>query len=961
MPPAWSSQLQILTSIFHLEPPSSIHMLDRAVGLFARVHLVSMDLTQKVIEVRFIDGREITIPMNSDCVRMLSSVVAGVKGCSEPESQRDSMEGSACSGSTAGSTEDLPPGGSPTRPSKSGKHKRQRSLLFSLISSLVPKSLSLSSPPPSSAPPPSPLPPLPVAGPVTSPTSSQQTGPASARPDPEIARVRATLVDVWRRYVISALTPQHVPAAGYTEWTLIAMASEIRTEIQSIETAESHRFGVNGTRASGSRPRRTQTEGRNALDFGDRKDDCELEQRRCRAPSPDILNAEDTDRVVYPRREQGKEVLYLQSLGLVNVVADEWGVRYHHPRSSDEADVFAIEYNGHNDDLLGEHFTLGSDWDNNEQLTLELSRMGRNGTPGMYNVPSSFEDRHLRPADFGFDCDDDDRLADTAFDVSSCPLIPSDVDDDEESNGSQTSLHTLENGEDLPLAPPAQKLQGSTQHATYSAPQPSLASRVNSSRPRSRNASAQYSSAPSTPVQASHPPTPSTSPSSSAHNFDYKDAQVEEFISSRLAYLERICAAIEIVRSRAHEEGWRLVRTTLIGEKNGWLDAETERSLEIKAKRRAWSSGIKISAPYSTPPSALKLWGGNFSTFRSPTRSSGFPFRSMGIPQVNGPIVPTGLSLGAPVRSSPLAMYTWGPDDGQNSTPSKYGILKSIHSTETIKGKRSSRVTFADSVTKLFPVCEDDSEDSLEPVQVNAVDFPQAVPLVAVSAEEPDRGLIEGLTENEGDPFYFAPSRPRSRTTSMYVAPPSSPPSSPVLPIFRCTTPPYYQAAAGGDVSTAVNNEERRLDSSALLLQPLSSLSISSPQSPLSRPPLTSNPPFVPRPRAVSLPTLGSYSSANKTRHTYFDDQDGHCEDLSRVYASPPPEGPLVISATTAPHEQYPRYAHVRSPLPASKKSMNPSILGRTGKEVVFGQAGSEFTVGIEVALGRAEEGHVVW
>lgn len=134
IPAAWSSQLQILTSVLYLEPPSSIHMLDRAVGLVARVREVTMDITQKEIEVRFVDERVVIIPMNSDCARMLSSVVVDVKGCREPESQRNSMEGSACPGSTAGSTEGLPSGGSPAKSPKSGRHKRQRSLLFSLIS-----------------------------------------------------------------------------------------------------------------------------------------------------------------------------------------------------------------------------------------------------------------------------------------------------------------------------------------------------------------------------------------------------------------------------------------------------------------------------------------------------------------------------------------------------------------------------------------------------------------------------------------------------------------------------------------------------------------------------------------------------------------------------------------------------------------------------------------------------------
>lgn len=647
-------------------------------------------------------------------------------------------------------------------------------------------------------------------------------------------------------------------------------------------------------------------------------------------------------------------------LALSHVAADEWGRYVHHPRSSDEFDLFAVEYNGHNDSLLGEHFTVGDEWDDTERLTFELTRMGRHDT---LDIDSHWSSGHkpLHPGDFDPDCSgyDGSRLPDMAFDVSRCPLAPSDVNDDGRSDDIQISLRTPEDGEVLPPTSPVQIRRGSTQYTTCSAPQPPLVSRVSSSRPRSRNTSAQFSSAPSISVQTSHPPTPPTPPLS-AYSFDYRNMQVDEFIASRLAHLEQICTALEIVRGRAREEGWRLIRATLIGAKNGWMDTETERCLEIKAKRRAWSSGIKISAPYSTSSrSTPRVWDGSF---RSPMRPPGLTSSSTAIPQVRGPIVPTGLSLGIPVRSSPLAMYAWAADDGQKHTPSKYGILNPAHRMETIEGKRISRVTFADSlVTKLFPVCEDEGEDSFKPIEANAVNFPQAVPLT-VSAEEPDCGLTEGPAGREDDPFYFCPSQPRMRTTSMYMISPAPSAPSPVLPMFRPSTPPpSYQVAIGGDV-IAATNEGGKPDASALLLQPLSSLAISpSSQSSSSRPPPTFNLPFVPRPRAVSLPTLRSCASTNKTRRTSFDYKEEHCEDLSQAYASPPPEGPLVITATPAPHEQYPRYAHVYSPISASKKSMNATILGRTGKEVVFEQAGSGFTVGIEVALGRAEEGRVVW
>ena len=188
--------------------------------------------------------------------------------------------------------------------------------------SLVPKSLSLSSSssspsPPPTAPPPTPLPPLPGPGRVTSPASFKQTR-LTSEPDPDILRkrARATLIDVWRRHIISALAPQHLPAAGYAEWTLIGMASNVRADIESMKTAKlrSRGFGLSSKRLCEGRHRRTQSEaveGRNALDFGDRRDDHVSE--RCRAPSPfpGTLDAEDADRVVYPRREQGKKILCL--------------------------------------------------------------------------------------------------------------------------------------------------------------------------------------------------------------------------------------------------------------------------------------------------------------------------------------------------------------------------------------------------------------------------------------------------------------------------------------------------------------------------------------------------------------------------------------------------------------------------------------------------------------------------
>ncbi|KAF9224936.1 hypothetical protein BS17DRAFT_57871 [Gyrodon lividus] len=979
IPVAWASQLHLLTSILDLEHPSSIHMFDRAVGLVVRAQEVCLDVSQGEIRVSFVDGRVMKTAMNPDCVRMLLGVVDDVKACSEPEGHRSSLEGSACA-SIASSTEDLPPpGGSPTKSHKLGKHKRQRSLLFSLISSLVPRSLSSPSPPPPSPnvptpPPPALLPPIPSISPHRVPPSisPRYTCFSSTQTDTDIIRrrARATLVDVWRLHVIPALSPHHMPLAGYIEWTLIGMAIKTRAEIQSSAAARSHRSEPAHRAAGGNKHRRTQSEGRQALDFGDHS---EYERRRWRAPSPfpGQMDVEDTDdQVVYPRREQ----------------ADEWGVRCPQPSGSlDELDEYAFEFSGYTESLLGEEFAFGNDWDDDSRFTFEFDGMGRHHTLNIDSRAPGFDDRHLhfnRDFDSDYSDDDSNRLADTAFDTSRSPLTPSDVNDDEDSDGSQASLRTPEEGDELPLATPVQSGVRSQQHSVP-------VSRVNSCPPRPRNASSASPSAPLTPsrlsssssepARSSPAPPPSFRPSrppalstprSSGANSGSRDPHVDELIASRVAFLGRICNALDLVRTRARDEGWRLVRATLIGAPTGWMDAEGERSLETKAKRRAWSAGIKISAPYiskvhysSAFPSQAKVWDGSVPTLRSPARPPGLSSSIEKTAQALRPIVPIGFSLGVPVRSSPLAMYVWGADDGQKSIPNKYGALSPVRSMETMSGKRPSRVTFPESPTKLFPVCEEESEDLFEPFQVGGVNFPQAEPVVSVEkpAGDIEKGVVDGPEYNEDDPFYFSPFRPRTRTTSMYVISPTSAATSlPVLPMFRPRMPPpSYQATVGEGHSIAAGNEQRKLDPSALLCQPLSALCIPpppSPQMPSPRPALTSNPPFVPRPRSVSLPTPKSSLSVNQGRH-----KDEHYEDLSQAYAAPPPDGPLVVSASPAPHERYPRYAHVHSPIPAPGKVVSASGLGGTGREVVFEQAGSEFTLGLEVALGRAEEGRVVW
>ncbi|KAF9238099.1 hypothetical protein BU15DRAFT_75489 [Melanogaster broomeanus] len=843
VPAAWASQLHLLTSILQLEHPSSIHMFDRAVGLVARVHEVCLDVPRKEITVVFVDERVTKISMNPDCVRMLVGVADDVRGCKEPDGSRNSLEGSTCTsacGSIASSTEDLPSsGGSPAGSQKPGKHKRQRSLLFSLISSLVPRSLSPSPPSPiaPTPPPPTPLPPIPVIPHMRfPPISPQQIHFPSTPNEPSLLRrrARATLIDAWRLHVIPALSPHHIPPGGYIEWILIAMASKTRAEIKLIEAERSHCSELARRAAAGSKHRRTQSECRTALDLGDRN---ESEGGRWRAPSPfpGQMDAEGADdRVVYPRQEQ----------------ADEWGVRCAQPsESSDDLDAYAFEFNDHNESLLREQFASGGDdWDNDDRFTFEFDGMGRHHSLNIDSRVSRFDDRHIHfDGDFGGD------YVLLRLQMSTTTRIQTD---------SQTSLRTPEEGDELPLTTPAVPPELTKPGARSQQRSAQLCCHL-LVRLRILNGLAHQLLLliPAHHDLQFHLPLVCLEPVLLG-----EAPQIDEVLASQVAFLGRICVALDLVRTRCREEGWRLIRATLIGAPTGWMDAEAERSLELKAKRRAWSAGIKISAPYYL--------------LRLAARPPWLHERVHGMNTAE-PIVPTGLSLGIPVQRSPLALYVWGAGDARKSTPSKYGALSLVH-TERMPRSRPSRVSFPESPTKLFPVCEEENEDFFEPVKVDAVTFP----------------LVE-LEKHNDDATYA-----------------------------------YY----------------KHVCYHAYLLY---NLLAHSPDVPSSYPSTIAK---------VAVLAYSDIQLQDNSRPSYLlSSQRRTLPDLSQAYAAPPPDGPLVVSAAPAPHEQYPRYAHVHSPMPVIKKGASGSALGGAGREVVFEQAGSEFTVGLEVALGRAEERNMVW
>ncbi|KAG1859202.1 hypothetical protein F4604DRAFT_1160385 [Suillus subluteus] len=987
-PPAWSNQLHILTSVLRLEPPQNIHVFDRSVGLVARITEVIFDVPAKEVVVSFVDGRIEKLPMNSQCMQMLQGVVDDVKACSELESRRDSFEcpTSASICSSVVSSQDIPSiSSAPPKSPKLSRHKKQRSLLFSLISSLVPRSLS---PPP--APPPSPTtpypsspPPLPPIPPITPRNTSFSPIPQSpvspynpAFPpltDPPILRrrARATLIDAWRRHVVSALSA-HNYYAGYTEWVLRSMATGARTELRQIE--RSWQPGRGAARKHG----RTRSEGRVALDFGERGSEETQRQWRALSPFLEEVEGENDDCVVHSRHEQ----------------AHEWGAIRHVRNTSacDELDAYAFEFSVENGSLLRESFGFGTDvfgdmWDDDDHIAFDNFGALHPGLELAFDGQLNFDE------DFGIDYEGGDYYTDMTFAV-----MPSDATEEDDSDESQTSLRTPEDGEVLPLPLPATLpgLSGACfQQRSHSDSVPMAVSKTTSSHPKTR------------PLHSS-PGYPSTAPHvcakpTAAVPWNYRSVMhpqklpahfpsspsrlpkcmpipnVEELLSTRVALLSRIRNALTFVRARAREEHWGLLWSqNSFG--CGLMDPESEGQLEIRARRRAWSAGIKVTAasaptlfsvavPGSGP--GARVWDGSVPS------AAQFPYRPPGltplVTKVNGPIIPTGLLLGRPVRRSPLAMYVWSADDvakQDTARQGKYGDIGLKRGGETAASKRPLRVSFLESPTKLLPVREEgDDEEGYSERKTSKIDFPQSPtsptsPAKVTSVITPDErfGVSQGDVSATDDPFFSSPFHTRARTTSMY--PCSQPPQE--LPMFRPRTPPpSYRAAIGNDNTDDDESDDGTLDACALLFQPLSTLRLTSPtKTTPTRPPLVTAAPFTPRVRAMSLPTCPA-RPRSPSLSSRSNDED--CQDLSQAYAAPPPPAtPIAAALPVAVTESHLTYAHLHAPVPicgkaSVTKGMCEKDKGIASQEVVFERNGEEYTLGLEVALGRAEEGCSVW
>jgi len=746
----------------------------------------------------------------------------------------------------------------------------------------------------------------------------------------------------------------HNHYAGYAEWVLRGFGARVHSQVRDLERSL-QRCGGPG-RGAARKHARAQSEGRAALDYSEPG----FQERRWRAPSPFPLEdeSEHDDCVVYPRNEQGSANATSKCRVAEIFAASECNIRHvRNPSSGDELDAYAFEFNEENDSLLRESFGFGADvygdlWDDDDHVTFDDFGALSSGTG------FAFDDGQLMfDEDFGSDYEGGGYLADTTL-----AATPSDATEEDDSDESQSSIRTPEDGEPL-------SYNGACfRHRDHSDSAPTAVSKTTSSRPKIRpQLNYRSPKSPQKPTRTTFSPPPRMPKRKPIPN-------LEEILSTRVVLLSRIRGALTLARTRAHEEHWGSVRSQHpFG--CGLLYPETDRILETKARRRAWSAGIKVSA--TSPPALVPLavpgsspgamvWDGSVPSIAH------FPHGPPGLAspttQVNGPIIPAGLSLSRPVRKSPLGMYVWSADDAARS--GNYGSIGMKRGEEAAVLKRPLRVSFLESPTKLFPVREegDDGQGSLEG-STSKIDFPQR-PTTPTSPHGSDERFCvsEGNTsmtedENKDDLFFYSPSQMRARTTSMYKGPQSAL-SSQVLPMFRPRTPPPSYRVAVGEVNASIEEEESdagTLDACALLCQPLSTLHLKSPTP--TRLPLVSNPPFAPRVRSLSLPNTSQSSSLSQSISSVSKDKD--CQDLSRAYAAPPPADiPITAAPTIALTEPYLTYAHLHAPVPScGKGSVTKGMKGKeiASQEMIFKHNGEEYTFGLEVALGRAEEGRSVW
>ncbi|KDQ56776.1 hypothetical protein JAAARDRAFT_59030 [Jaapia argillacea MUCL 33604] len=227
VPPSWHMQLQRLNQD-ELDMPPCLHALDKASWLVAVLTQVVFDMRSSMVTCYFVDGAMEAWPvMEQSCIAVLQSVLDDVQESTEHDERQRERDRLA-------NAPPAPPGGT--------KHKKQRSLIMSIIASIVPHS-NPPTPPPTSAP-----------EPVVSRPSTPHTWPSSHPGYILRRRARSTLVDAFRRYIISELSARATPG-GYYTWN--AQSSLRRASMQMDALVQE----VGGLPQHFRHPRRQVTDG----------------------------------------------------------------------------------------------------------------------------------------------------------------------------------------------------------------------------------------------------------------------------------------------------------------------------------------------------------------------------------------------------------------------------------------------------------------------------------------------------------------------------------------------------------------------------------------------------------------------------------------------------------------------------------------------------------------------------
>ncbi|TDL27814.1 hypothetical protein BD410DRAFT_835108 [Rickenella mellea] len=220
-PAGWANQLH-LAAAHDLELPTCVHALDKSGWALSLVHEVTFHMERGVVECVWVDGTRDEWGIGEvgqvggdggGCVRALERVLEDVEGSAKAGEWERAMEAGLHmptptlpptivqqqAAATATAQQHPPVSGRP-------RHKKQRSLLMTLVASLVPSSLT--NPSSTSLPPSTPSAPAPAPSSIPTPSAPPHSSRFYRR------RARATLVDTYRRYILPVLTTRFRPSIG---------------------------------------------------------------------------------------------------------------------------------------------------------------------------------------------------------------------------------------------------------------------------------------------------------------------------------------------------------------------------------------------------------------------------------------------------------------------------------------------------------------------------------------------------------------------------------------------------------------------------------------------------------------------------------------------------------------------------------------------------------------------------